>query len=404
MGGTVLELKRWARYVLLVLPAVLAGGWVAASDIAGGSLIAWDPRMVDFEVYRRTAEIVMSGGDIFHTDGLPWVYPPFAAVLAVPLALPPWGVVTAAWVAFEVIALFAVLYRLGLNGWRLSLAAVLCVLLVAPVRQTIAFGQLGILLVAAAVLDSMPGPRLMRRRVLPEGWLTGLATAVKLTPAVIAVHNFVVGRRRAAWTAFASFVVATLLGFVVLWGPSLSYWSKLGGGDSGTNNGIIYGANQSLLALWARLAHSSSMGGIWLSGLVLVLGLWAAAGMHRHGQDRIALVLAGVTGLLASPISWSHHYVWVVPLAVVLWQERTLPRWFRGYGFGYALWVAAAPFMYLRMGGDVEFGYTWWELIVDDLGIVAGVGLLIAAVVLVRGSWGRAMSQTGVGAGAVSGS
>ncbi|MBA3020398.1 glycosyltransferase 87 family protein [Propionicimonas sp.] len=387
------RLRNWGSAVLLALAPLLAGFYVAAVDIADGSLVPWDPRMVDFEVYRRTAELVLAGADIFNVDGLPWVYPPFAAVLAVPLALPPWPVITAAWIVLCVAALAAVLFRLGLSGWRLSLLLVVAILFISPVRQTIAFGQLGILLVAAAVLDSMPGPRFFRRRILPEGWLTGLATAVKLTPAVIAVHNFVVGRRRPAWVAFGAFVVATAIGFAVLWGPSLSYWMKLGGGDSGTNNGIIYGANQSLLSMWARLARSSSMGGVWLSLLVLALGLWAAALMYRRGQARLALVLAGVAGLLASPISWSHHYVWVLPLAVILWQERSLPGYFRWPGLGYALWGMAAPFMYLPMGGDIEFTYGWWELVVDDLGIVAGVALLAGAVGTALGPWGRRGAQ-----------
>jgi len=130
-----------------------------------------------------------------------------------------------------------------------------------------------------------------------------------------------------------------------------------------------------------------------LSLLVLALGLWAAALMHRCGQARLALVLAGVTGLLASPISWSHHYVWVLPLAIIVWQERSLPRSFRWPALGYALWGMAAPFMYIPMGGDIEFTYGWWELFVDDIGIVAGVALLAGAVATALGPWGRRGSQ-----------
>ncbi len=380
------RLKKWGSAVLLALPPLFAAGFVA---VGGEAPWPWAPQMADFDVYRRAGALVLTGGDIFQPARLPWVYPPFAALLAVPLALPPLSVITAVWVALSVLALAAIGYRLGYSGWQLSLLVTASILLISPIRQTVWLGQLGILLVAAAVLDSMPGPRFFRRRILPEGWLTGLATAVKLTPAVIAAHNFLVGKRRSAWTAFAAFVAATAIGFVVLWAPSVHYWLQLGGGDSGTNNGIIYGANQSLLALWARLAHSSSMGGIWLSVLGLALGLWAATLMYRCGQARLALVLAGVTGLLASPISWSHHYVWVLPLVVILWQETTLPGYFRWPAMGYGLWVINAPFMSVRMGGDVEFGYNWWELFVDDLGIVAGVLLLAGAAATALGPWGR---------------
>jgi hypothetical protein len=73
--------------------------------------------------------------------------------------------------------------------------------------------------------------------------------------------------------------------------------------------------------------------------------------------------------------------VWVVPLVVVLWQERTLPQVLRWFGFGYGVWIAAAPFMSVPMGGDLEFTYNWMELLVDDAGIVAGVVFVSIALV-----------------------
>jgi alpha-1,2-mannosyltransferase len=115
--------------------------------------------------------------------------------------------------------------------------------------------------------------------------------------------------------------------------------------------------------------------------------------MSRRGQPRLALTLVGVTSLLASPISWSHHYVWVVVLAVVLWQERGLPRLYRWLALAYCAWIAAAPFMWLPMGGDVEYRYDSWELAVDDLGIVAGVALLAGSVAIALGRWGRAQGH-----------
>ncbi len=368
------------RRLLIALPVVMAALIVAASGADGQLVWPWNPDLADFAVYYRTGGLVLAGSDIFDTTGLPWVYPPFAALLTVPLALLPWPVVTAGWTVLGAVALLAVLYRLGLNGWHLSMAGVLSVFFVAPVHQTFAFGQLGVLLVAAVVLDSMPGPRLLKRRLLPEGWLTGVSTAVKLTPAVVAMANFISGRRRPAWVAFGTFVLASVIG-LVLWSDSIHYWVGLLHGDSGTNSGLVYGANQSVLAMAVRLSRQPTMSWIWLGVLVLAIGLWAAALWHRLGRPRLALVLAGVSGLLASPISWSHHYVWVVPLVVVLWQERTLPRVLRWFGFGYGVWIAAAPFMSVPMGGDKEFGYNWMELLVDDAGIVAGVVFLSIALV-----------------------
>ena len=377
----------------LALLPLLAALYVGGTQIPGGGLWPWHPGMIDLEVYRRTGTLVLSGGDFFGAEGLPWIYPPFAALLTVPFAWVPFGVAAVAWLVLSVAALAAVLYRLGMTTWRLSLATTLCVLVVEPVRETLGFGQLAIFLVAAAVLDSMPGPRVLPRRVLGEGWLTGVATAVKLTPAVVAAYNFFAGRRKPGLVAFASFLVATGLGFALLPAASIHYWGKLAMGDTGMNSGIVYATNQSIMGVWTRLLGYTGRGGLLLSGLVVVLGIVAAVAVHRRGEVPLAICLAGVTSLLASPISWSHHYVWIVPLGVVLWQARDLPAWYRWFGLAYVAWGAVAPFKWLPRGDDIELTYAWWQQLVDNIGVFAGVGLLVGAVVISRGAWGRRVGE-----------
>ena len=98
-----------------------------------------------------------------------------------------------------------------------------------------------------------------------ESKMVGVVTAIKLTPAVVAAYNFFAGRRKAGLVAFASFLVATAIGFVVLPQASLSYWLKLATGDSGLNSGILYASNQSVLGVWNRLTGEPSRGGLVLS-------------------------------------------------------------------------------------------------------------------------------------------
>jgi alpha-1,2-mannosyltransferase len=372
--------------VALAVPPLLAALWVGGTAIPGSSVWPWTAAgMIDLEVYRRTGAVVLAGGDIFAAEGLPWIYPPFAALLTVGFAVLPQLLAGIVWLALCTAALAAVLYRLGIEGWRLSLLLVICLLFVEPVHETLGFGQLGIFLVAAAVLDSMPGRRLLPRRLLPEGWLTGVATAVKLTPATVAAHNFFAGRRRPGLVAFASFVVATGLAFALLPQASLHYWGALLSGDSGLNSGIIYATNQSVLGVWSRVFGEASRGGLVASALTLVLGLTASVLLHRRGQARLGLVLAGLTSLLASPISWSHHYVWVVPLGVVLWQQLDLPAWYRTYGLAYVAWVVVAPFKQLPRGDNLELAYDFWQHLLTEGGVIAGVLLLALGVVVARG-------------------
>lgn len=384
-------MRRYLTWALLALIPVGAALYVGGTQIAGGTLWPWNPNMIDLEVYRRTGQVVLTGGDIFATPegALPWIYPAFGALLTLPFAVLPPGVASVIWLTLCTAALAAMLYRLGFDGWWLSAATTIAILFVQPVRDTLGFGQLGIFLVAAAVLDSMPGRRLLKRRILPEGWLVGVATAIKLTPAVVAAANFFAGRRKPGLIAFASFVAATVLGLIFLPANSITYWHMLASGDSGLNSGIVYATNQSILGMWNRLTGEPSGGGLLLSGLIVILGIWAAVLMQRRGQAAFALCLAGLTSLLASPISWSHHYVWVVPLGVALWQAKELPAYLRWPGLGYALWVAAAPFMYLPKGDNQELSYNFWQQLVDNLGIVAGVALLVGSILVALGPWGR---------------
>ena len=124
-------------------------------------------------------------------------------------------------------ALVAILHRFGLTGWLLSLAGVAVVYVVEPVVQTLAFGQLGIFLVALVVLDLAPGPRVLPRRLLPEGALTAVAAAIKLTPAIFVVYLLLVRKFRAFWVAVITGAVVTLASAAIVPAASYEFWSRL---------------------------------------------------------------------------------------------------------------------------------------------------------------------------------
>lgn len=376
------RLRAWTVRLALALPPLLAAFWVAGTQVHGGPVWPWSPAMADLEVYRRTGQLLLAGGDIFHTDGLLWIYPGFAALFTFPLAFLTAVQAAALWTVLCTAALAAIIARMGFAGWRLSALTTAAILFTSPVRETLGQGQLGLFIVAAVVLDSMPGPRLFRSRILPEGWLTGVATAVKLTPAAVAAYQFFSGRLKASLVAFGSFLAATALGFVLLPKESAYYWTELALGDTGMNSTLIYAANQSVLGVWARLTGAASGGGLVLSLAALALGIWAAVRVHRGGRVELAVCTAGVASLLASPISWGHHYVWLIPLGIVLWRGSDLPAWFRWSGLVWVAWGLVAPYMWLERGGNVELTYTFWQEIVVNAGVVGGVVFLAAAAVL----------------------
>ncbi|HEY5822534.1 MAG TPA: glycosyltransferase 87 family protein [Propionibacteriaceae bacterium] len=387
-------MTRLLRGVAICILPVLTGLFVGATTF-GGSLWPWRPVMVDLEVYRQAGRVLIAGGDFYDLPGqLQFLYPPFAAVLSVPLALLPATLVQVAWTVAGVLALMAVLHRCGLTGWTLSLVASATVYLVEPVSQTLAFGQLGIFLVALVFLDLAPGPRVFGRRLLPEGALTALAAAVKLTPAIFVAYLVVTRRWRAALVAVVTGLLVTLASAAVAPQASLQFWGRLAHGDTGLGHSIIYYTNQSVMADIVRifgLGPNAALAGLALSALVALAGVWAALLWHRLGDVRLAINLCGVAGLLASPVSWLHHFVWIVPLALSLVERRSqgpasrrLPAGFLILGWLFVGWVVVSPYRRLPNGADVELDWTWSQQTLASVTAILGVALITASIVIAQ--------------------
>jgi alpha-1,2-mannosyltransferase len=150
-------------------------------------------------------------------------------------------------------------------------------------------------------------------------------------------------------------------------------------GDTGLpGESIVYLTNQSVLGTWLRLV---GLGGVQTAtGLLLAVvvggvGVYSAARWHRRGQTAFAVTVCGVAGLLASPVSWSHHFVWVVPLGVVLVGEG-LPIVTRASGWVFVGWVTAAPFTRLPLGDAVELAYSGWQQALASFTALSGAAFL----------------------------
>ena len=385
--------SRLASWLGVCALPVLVALFVAATTFPGGTLIPWHPIMVDLDVYRRAGSVLLAGGNFYDLPGpLQFLYPPFAAVLAVPLALLPTTVGQIGWTIAGAMALVAILHRFGLTGWLLSLAGVAVVYVVEPVVQTLAFGQLGIFLVALVVLDLAPGPRVLPRRLLPEGALTAIATAIKLTPAIFVVYLLLVRKFRAFWVAVITGVVVTLASAAIVPAASYEFWTRLAQGQTGLGHSIIYYTNQSVMASIVRIfgvGPEPAAVGLALSAIVAVPGVWAAALWHRLGDIRLAVNLCGVAGLLASPVSWLHHFVWVIPLAMSLLERRpisprNLPAWYLASGWLFVGWVVLAPFTGLPNGADVELQWSWSQHLLASITTLIGLALLAGAIIIAR--------------------
>jgi len=190
-------------------------------------------------------------------------------------------------------------------------------------------GQINIVLVLMIVAD-LAMEISWRGRPIPKGVLVGLAAAVKLTPLVFLPYLALSGQWRAARNSAVTFLVATGAMFAMAPGASWRYFTKdaLAISRVGNAEGL---SNQTLHAAIVR-AHLSLPSAVSDVVAVAVLcgGIALAAVAHRRSSALLAVLVCAATGLLVSPISWLHHFVWIVPALIWLTVGTDRPakgRW-----------------------------------------------------------------------------
>ncbi|MGS2617228.1 glycosyltransferase 87 family protein [Micromonospora sp. LZ34] len=302
----------------------------------------------DMKIYHGAVVWWASGHELYEFIApgttLGFTYPPFAGLAMLPMAHLPVagaGLVNALGSLAALAVVLAGLLRPIVDrlAWPLWYTVAIAVPLAAalePVRETLGYGQVNLLLFALVMADLI-GLRWRSRRgthsadsdgallrfVYSGAWAgagIGLATAVKLTPALFIVYLMITRQWRAAATAVGTAVGVTIGTFAVVGTESRAYFGsvlwqteRVGAADMTPN--------QSLAGLLARLYDSIETPGLlWLAFAVLMLavGLSRAANSHADGDELTAFTLVGLTANVISPISWTHHLVWVIPAIIVL--------------------------------------------------------------------------------------
>ena len=179
-----------------------------------------------------------------------------------------------------------------------------------------------------------------------------MAAAIKLTPAVFVVYFLFRRDFKSAARVVVGFVAAGALLWLVRPSASFTYWTKLVF-DAGRIGGVDYVGNQSLRGLVTRIGLPETAGNIvWLLAALAVMALVAVV-IVRAGEPVLALTACALGGLLVSPISWTHHWTWCVPILVLAgyygvraWRSDRVVTWWSGAV------VAAGPDA-LHLGSDV---------------------------------------------------
>jgi Glycosyltransferase family 87 len=348
-----------------------------------------------------------------YRPGMRFTYPPFAALVFSWLAVVPWNLLAWAMTVASALALgLTVWLTFGGLGWTgrrragAALAVTAAAFWIEPVQRALHWGQVDLLLMALVVWDlCQPGQRRW------QGAGIGLAAAVKLVPLIFIPYLLLTRRPRQAAVALATFLALAGVGFLALPAASGHWW--FGGlwlhvGRLGFAGSV---ANQSLLGYLIRDTGSIAAATPWwlaMAGLVGVTGLEAAVRWHRRGWPVHGWLTCALTGLLICPVSWDHHWVWLVPALAVLADgavggrvRATWARWACGAAAaGLAIvagaWPAGwpppagqpwgliwtAPFTPGVTGPHPEYHWHGAVLVAGNLYLLAGLALLAGLTVL----------------------
>ncbi len=390
------------RLTLAYLGSAALCGFVAAAAKAA---------FVDLHVYRTGAAAIVHGTWLYgiHFWGLPFTYPPFAAVVFTPLAVLPWwvavGLMLVANVAATPVMFYLALRLRPVSHWltradavRLALVVSVAAIWLEPVYTTVAFGQVNILLTVMVLIDlTLPDDSPVK------GVATGIAAGIKLIPLIFVLYLAATRRLRAAVVALGALAATIAVGYAVVPRASQYYWADLTFLNSSHVARLSNDWNQSLLGAVSRtVGHEAGSRWLVLAVAVGLVGLALAAHEGQRGNDAIGYGLCAVTGLLVSPISWTHHWVMAVPalllVALAVWRRRhEAPRQTRFWLAAIAVlagigWTGIARHQpKLTVGQQLHLPVFW--LVVSEIYVLAGVaalGIAAAAFLRERARRGRA--------------
>jgi hypothetical protein len=297
-----------------------------------------------------------------------YIYPPFLAVVLQPITQLSYHRANQLWFLLN-IGMF-VISIMALASWSPSgknrganvLAAgalIFTALNFYPVFRALQTGQVSLLilfLLAAALWF------LQRGKEIPAGALVGLATAVKLTPGILVIYFLVARKYKAAAAAAGAGILALA---VSVGGAGIgNHFQFVNEMLPALSRGAATFANQSISGFLIRLVMDTTINAFefvdepgWvrflargLSVSVLLASLWLGRKLALRGETAAGYGLVVLASLMASPISWEHHYtVALIPIAILMTRLATDEK------IHWVEWIAVMAGIVLMAANSYDF-------------------------------------------------
>lgn len=369
---------------------LLAVAIVVLALLSRRSTTLWT--FIDLSVYRGGAAQVLHQQSIYDgpADRIGFTYPPFAALTFIPLQVIGEHPANLVMTLLSLVAYASVVVVLGrqlhLERWITVVVVGLGGLALQPVQYNLWLGQINLVLMAFVLLDVFVLPQRFK------GALIGVAAGIKLTPGIFLLfyvlrRDWASARRSVLW-----FLVTVAIGFVVAPADSARYWTQLFFNTNRIGD-VVFGDNQSIYGVMARVFHTSQPPrGLYVALALAAIGLAVLAAKRQlaQGSDLGAVVCLAIGGLLASPVSWSHHWVWVVPALLIWLVRRQSVLAMLG-----AVTTYLAPMYFTPLRGDKEFGHAWWQAVVCASYVLFGLVFLISMLTSKRNTEAPATADQG---------
>ena len=379
---------RASIYATMRAPIAQILGWLCLLGATYPQMYGKDyklPQHFDVYVYWYALNNWFSGNSLYDWYALPdnkmypFTYPPFGAWALSPLTWFDYEIAAPLMImaiALQTAVIVALVGRSLGCSWGSAFAiapwaAILVQQCLEPFNQSVGFAQVNTAMMVLVMID-VAAPDSWKGR----GVASGLAAAIKLTPA-IAILIFLLRRQwRSAITMVATSLTVTLLSWIISPSESARFffdamWDPQRAGDA------YYAGNQNLKGFVARALPENAWSITWAItvALALVAAIWLCLRIQaaatsvvtsRSASDDVAsgllntaapaapagdatetaasdavaapsavatapapvlpenlatLLTAAVImtlGLLVSPITWSHHWVWGLATVVVL--------------------------------------------------------------------------------------